>query len=154
MNSIHCFHNLIRDAYQKINSLCMNPNTSDVSWMQLVENTNWPSMIRLILSASWQTAFHVHYNRLPVLVHCSVSAFLLHWFDFFILQLTSSRLDMSSVNTIAAWVGSHQPSPGTSTALIRPALPNARGLQHPCRKRFLIVWPSLSHQMWPWRGQE
>mmetsp|Transcript_9727 Transcript_9727/g.19818 ORF Transcript_9727/g.19818 Transcript_9727/m.19818 type:complete len:86 (+) Transcript_9727:713-970(+) len=39
--------------------------------MQLVENTNWPSMTRLILSASWQTAFHVHYNRLPVLLHCS-----------------------------------------------------------------------------------
>jgi hypothetical protein len=41
--------------------------------MQLIENTNWPSMIRLILSAAWQAAFHVHYNRLPVLVHCSVS---------------------------------------------------------------------------------
>lgn len=61
----------VRDAYQKVNALCLNPNTSDLQWMQLVENTNWPSMIRLILSASWQTAFHVHYNRLPVLVHCS-----------------------------------------------------------------------------------
>ena len=28
-------------------------------------------MIRLILSAAWQTAFHVHHNRLPVLLHCS-----------------------------------------------------------------------------------
>ncbi len=28
-------------------------------------------MTRLILSASWQTAFHVHYNRLPILLHCS-----------------------------------------------------------------------------------
>ena len=62
-----------RDAYQKVNALCLNPNTSDLQWMQLVENTNWPSMIRLILSAAWQTAFHVHYNRFPVLVHCSVS---------------------------------------------------------------------------------
>jgi len=61
----------VRDAYQKVNALCLNPNTSDFQWGQLVENTNWPSMIRLILSASWQTAFHVHYNRLPVLVHCS-----------------------------------------------------------------------------------
>ena len=61
----------VRDAYQKVNALCLSPNTSDFQWMQLVENTNWPSMIRLILSAAWQTAFHVHYNRLPVLVHCS-----------------------------------------------------------------------------------
>jgi len=61
----------VRDAYQKVNALCLNPNTSDIQWMQLVENTNWPSMTRLILSASWQTAFHVHYNRLPVLLHCS-----------------------------------------------------------------------------------
>jgi len=61
----------VRDAYQKVNALCLSSNTSDLQWMQLVENTGWPSMIRLILSASWQTAFHVHYNRLPVLVHCS-----------------------------------------------------------------------------------
>ena len=70
------FSTLHRDAYQKVNALCLNPNTSDLQWMQLVENTNWPSMIRLILSAAWQTAFHVHYNRFPVLVHCSVSILL------------------------------------------------------------------------------
>merc|ERR1712038_949122 len=39
--------------------------------MQLVEDTKWLSFIRLILCASWQVAFHVKYNRLPVLVHCS-----------------------------------------------------------------------------------
>mmetsp|Transcript_14519 Transcript_14519/g.30004 ORF Transcript_14519/g.30004 Transcript_14519/m.30004 type:complete len:435 (+) Transcript_14519:2241-3545(+) len=61
----------VRDSYQKVCALCLSPNTSDIQWMQLVENTNWPSMTRLILSASWQTAFHVHYNRLPVLLHCS-----------------------------------------------------------------------------------
>jgi len=61
----------VRDAYQKVHALCLNPNTSDIQWMQLVENTNWPSMTRLILSASWQTAFHVHCNRLPILLHCS-----------------------------------------------------------------------------------
>ncbi|KAL3785704.1 hypothetical protein HJC23_008737 [Cyclotella cryptica] len=61
----------VRDAYQKINALCISPNTSDIQWMQLVENSNWPSMTRLILSASWQTAYHVHYNRLPILLHCS-----------------------------------------------------------------------------------
>lgn len=61
----------VRDAYQKICALCISPNTSDIQWMQLVENTNWPSMTRLILSASWQTAYHVHINRLPILLHCS-----------------------------------------------------------------------------------
>ncbi len=39
--------------------------------MQLVEDTKWLSMVRLILSASWQAAFHVRYNRLPILLHCS-----------------------------------------------------------------------------------
>lgn len=36
-----------------------------------MEDTKWLSFIRLILSASWQAAFHIRYNRLPVLVHCS-----------------------------------------------------------------------------------
>lgn len=68
----HLSHDIcLRDAYQKVCALCISPNTSDFQWMQLVENTNWPSMTRLILSASWQTAFHVHYNRLPILLHCS-----------------------------------------------------------------------------------
>ena len=31
----------------------------------------WLSHIRLILQASWITAFHIHYHNLPVLVHCS-----------------------------------------------------------------------------------
>lgn len=74
LTTVYCLLSFsYRDAYQKVNALCLNPNTSDLQWMQLVENTNWPSMIRLILSAAWQTAFHVHYNRFPVLVHCSVS---------------------------------------------------------------------------------
>ena len=41
------------------------------SILQNVEETKWLSHVRLILSASWQTAFHVRYNRLPVLLHCS-----------------------------------------------------------------------------------
>jgi hypothetical protein len=73
----HMIFNPHRDAYQKLTSLCLNPNISDLQWGQLVENTNWLSIVRLILSASWQTAFHVHINRLPVLIHCSVSYFLL-----------------------------------------------------------------------------
>ena len=71
-----------RDAYQKVNALTHSPASSDLQWTQLVENTNWPSMIRLILSASWQTAFHVHYNRLPVLVHCSVSFYAVSFVTF------------------------------------------------------------------------
>ena len=42
-----------------------------MQWLQLVEDTKWLSHVRLILSASWQAAFHVRYNRLPVLLHCS-----------------------------------------------------------------------------------
>lgn len=61
----------VRDSYQKISSLCQSPLTNDVQWSQLVEDTKWLNHIRLILSASWQTAFHVRYNRLPVLLHCS-----------------------------------------------------------------------------------
>lgn len=61
----------VRDSYQKISSLCTSPSTNDVQWGQLVEDTKWLHHIRLILSASWQAAFHVRYNRLPVLVHCS-----------------------------------------------------------------------------------
>lgn len=61
----------VRDSYQKISSLCQSPLTNDVQWSQLVEDTKWLNHIRLILSASWQAAFHVRYNRLPVLLHCS-----------------------------------------------------------------------------------
>jgi len=61
----------VRDSYQKISALCANPGANDVQWMQLVEETKWLSHIRLILSSSWQAAFHIRYNRLPVLVHCS-----------------------------------------------------------------------------------
>lgn len=61
----------VRDSYQKISALCQSPLTNDVQWSQLVEDTKWLNHIRLILSASWQTAFHVRYNRLPVLLHCS-----------------------------------------------------------------------------------
>jgi len=61
----------VRDAYQKISNLCLSATANDIQWTQLVEETRWPSMIRLILSASWQTAFHIYFNRLPVLLHCS-----------------------------------------------------------------------------------
>jgi len=61
----------VRDSYQKMSSLCQSPSTNDVQWAQLIEDTKWLSYIRLILSASWQAAFHVRYNRLPVLLHCS-----------------------------------------------------------------------------------
>jgi rhodanese-related sulfurtransferase len=61
----------VRDAYQKISTLCTNPNTQDVQWNALVEDTKWLSQIRLILAASWEAAFWIHVHHLPVLLHCS-----------------------------------------------------------------------------------
>lgn len=61
----------VRDAYTKMSSLCLNPSVNDTQFSSLVEDTKWLSQLRLILSASWQAAFHVRYNRLPVLLHCS-----------------------------------------------------------------------------------
>lgn len=71
--SFHGIGNIhaVRDSYQKLSHLCTSPSTSDVQWGQLVEETKWLHHIRLILSSSWQAAFHVRYNRLPVVVHCS-----------------------------------------------------------------------------------
>ena len=71
--SFHGIGNIhaLRDSYQKITALCSNPSANDVQWAQLVEDTKWLYHVRLILSASWQTAFHIRYNRLPILVHCS-----------------------------------------------------------------------------------
>lgn len=71
--SFHGIGNIhaVRDAYQKLNALCNSPTVNDSQWMQLIEETKWLSSIRSILSASWQAAFHVRYNRLPVLLHCS-----------------------------------------------------------------------------------
>jgi len=75
-NTSLSFHNIgnihaVRDSYQKISNLCTNQNVNDMQWAQLVEETKWLYHIRLILSVSWQAAFHVRYNRLPVLLHCS-----------------------------------------------------------------------------------
>lgn len=61
----------VRDSYLKISALCLNPSVNDVQWAQLVEDTKWLYHLRLILSTSWQAAFHIWYNRLPVLLHCS-----------------------------------------------------------------------------------
>jgi myotubularin-related protein 1/2 len=71
--SFHGIGNIhaVRDSYQKLNALCNSSTVHDAQWMQLVEETKWLSSIRAILSASWQAAFHVRYNRLPVLLHCS-----------------------------------------------------------------------------------
>jgi len=71
--SFHGIGNIhaVRDSYQKLSHLCTSPSVNDVQWGQLVEETKWLYHIRLILSSSWQAAFHVRYNRLPVVVHCS-----------------------------------------------------------------------------------
>lgn len=71
--SFHGIGNIhaVRDAYQKLSALCNSTTCNDSQWMQLIEETKWLGLIRAILSASWQAAFHVRYNRLPVLLHCS-----------------------------------------------------------------------------------
>lgn len=62
----------VRDAYQKLSQICMSTKSeNDVQWGSLVEDTKWLYHIRLILQASWVTAFHIHYHNLPVLIHCS-----------------------------------------------------------------------------------
>eukprot|EP00934_Nitzschia_sp_Nitz4_P007436 Nitzschia sp. Nitz4//scaffold13_size275219//97220//99789//NITZ4_000863-RA/size275219-augustus-gene-0.229-mRNA-1//1//CDS//3329535981//7426//frame0 len=61
----------VRDAYQKLCSVCNSESTTDVNFNSLVEDTKWLSLIRVILAASWETAFWAHVWRMPVLVHCS-----------------------------------------------------------------------------------
>ena len=61
----------VRDSYQRLCALCTNGSTTDVNWNPLVEDTKWLSHIRLILFASWETAYWVHLWRMPVLLHCS-----------------------------------------------------------------------------------
>jgi len=61
----------VRESYQKLSSLCTSTSVNDVQWGQLVEETKWLNHIRMILSSSWQAAFHIQCNRLPVLLHCS-----------------------------------------------------------------------------------
>jgi myotubularin-related protein 1/2 len=61
----------VRDSYLKICALCNGATTSDLNWNVLVEDTRWLSHIRLILAASWETAYWAHIWRMPVLVHCS-----------------------------------------------------------------------------------
>jgi myotubularin-related protein 1/2 len=61
----------VRDAYQKLSSLCISPTTSDLSWTSSIEETKWLGHVRLILSAAWEAAYWIHVHRLPVLLHCS-----------------------------------------------------------------------------------
>lgn len=61
----------VRDSYQKLCTLCTSRSTADVNWNSLVEDTKWLSHIRVILAASWETAYWVHVWRMPILLHCS-----------------------------------------------------------------------------------
>mmetsp|Transcript_4414 Transcript_4414/g.5104 ORF Transcript_4414/g.5104 Transcript_4414/m.5104 type:complete len:826 (+) Transcript_4414:284-2761(+) len=61
----------VRDAYQKMSSLCLSTTSQDSQWMSLIEDTKWLHHIRLILSASWEAAFFIHVHRMPVFLHCS-----------------------------------------------------------------------------------
>jgi myotubularin-related protein 1/2 len=61
----------VRDAYQKLSNVCLSPNQSDVSFASAVEDSKWLSMVRLIWSSAWETAYWVHLCRIPVVLHCS-----------------------------------------------------------------------------------
>ncbi|GKZ00866.1 hypothetical protein MPSEU_001038300 [Mayamaea pseudoterrestris] len=61
----------VRDAYHKLSAVCTSPTTTDLNWNSLVEDTKWPSMVRLLLAAAWESAFWIQVYRYPVLLHCS-----------------------------------------------------------------------------------
>mmetsp|Transcript_4670 Transcript_4670/g.13054 ORF Transcript_4670/g.13054 Transcript_4670/m.13054 type:complete len:873 (-) Transcript_4670:49-2667(-) len=61
----------VRDAYQKMSNVCTGVSTQDMQWTQLIEDSKWLSMTRLILSAAWETAYWVHAFHTPILLHCS-----------------------------------------------------------------------------------
>jgi myotubularin-related protein 1/2 len=61
----------VRDSFQKLSAVCLSANQSDLNWVSAVEDTKWLMHVRLILAASWETAYWVHVHRLPVLLHCS-----------------------------------------------------------------------------------
>ena len=61
----------VRDAHNKITTLCNSQTNNDTSWSSNVEDTKWLSHLRTILAASWEAAYWMHVHRLPVLLHCS-----------------------------------------------------------------------------------
>lgn len=61
----------VRDSYLKLCSVCNSESTTDVNFHSLLEDTKWLSHLRIILAASWETAYWVHVWRMPVLLHCS-----------------------------------------------------------------------------------
>ena len=61
----------VRDSFQKLTAVTTSPRTNDLTWQAAIEDTKWLSHIRLILAASWESAFWIHVHQLPVLLHCS-----------------------------------------------------------------------------------
>jgi myotubularin-related protein 1/2 len=61
----------VRDAYQKLSNVCLNPNQPDVSFTSAVEDSKWLSMVRLIWASAWETTYWVHLCRIPIVLHCS-----------------------------------------------------------------------------------
>ena len=61
----------VRDAYQKLNTVCTHGQQSDLQFTSAVEDTKWLSLVRLVWAAAWETAWWVHVHQLPVVVHCS-----------------------------------------------------------------------------------
>ncbi|KAG5190977.1 Myotubularin-like phosphatase domain-containing protein [Tribonema minus] len=70
---------VMRQSLARLEQLALSPQTSDAkwsalvedTWSALVEDTGWLGHVRTVLSASWVTAYHAHWDRTPVLVHCS-----------------------------------------------------------------------------------
>lgn len=110
----------VRDGYQKLCSVCNGKSTSDVSWNSLIEDTKWLSYVRMILAASWETAYWVHVWRMPVLLHCS------HGWD--------------RTSQVAA----------LAQLFLDPFLPNLPRIFCSCRERLHELWASLSHSLCTW----
>lgn len=67
MENIHS----IREAYCRLEKLCLGTAVKDLNWGSAVEETRWLEHLRLLLSASLEVARLVHLREEPVLVHCS-----------------------------------------------------------------------------------
>lgn len=61
----------VRDAYQKLSTLCLSTVSNDLTFSTQVEDTKWLSHIRLIWAAAWETAYWVYVHKFPVVIHCS-----------------------------------------------------------------------------------
>eukprot|EP01029_Cantina_marsupialis_P030246 TRINITY_DN8093_c0_g1_i1.p1 TRINITY_DN8093_c0_g1~~TRINITY_DN8093_c0_g1_i1.p1 ORF type:complete len:855 (-),score=276.68 TRINITY_DN8093_c0_g1_i1:296-2860(-) len=68
--NIHNIHS-VRNAYNKISSLSLDPKHSNSDWGGDVEGTHWLQHLRSVLSGSMMAAQLIHFRHASVLVHCS-----------------------------------------------------------------------------------